>query len=261
MIAALLAALAVQVAATDLSEVANAIETNRLEQARQMLAHAAAAGQSGLEVDRLRADLAFARKNWSDAQARYMDLLKADPKDGRSAERAAIASFMLGDIKTAKSLAKQAVGFEDASWKAWNVKGVVADMEGDWAGADEAFARAGSLAPAEAEVLNNFGWSLLQRGEWARAVTLLEQAVALDPKSPRIRNNLELARAAVAEDLPQRRPGESDSDFAARLNDAGVVAAQRGDRDRAIAAFSRALAVSDTWYARAANNLERLQQQ
>ena len=261
MIAALLAALAVQVAATDLGEVANAIESNRLEQARQMLAHATAGGQRDVEMDRLRADLAFAKKNWSDAQARYMDLLTIDPEDGRSAERAAIASFMAGDIQAAKTLADKAIASADATWKAWNVKGVVADMEGDWASADEAFARAGSLAPDEAEVLNNFGWSLLQRGEWARAVTLLEQAAALDPKLPRIRNNLELARAAVAEDLPERRPRESDSDFAARLNDAGVVAAQQGDRDRAIAAFTRALAVSDTWYARAANNLERLQQQ
>ena len=261
MIFSLLAALAVQAAApTDLGEVAHAIESNRLEQARQMLATAVAGGQSGPEVERLRADLAFARKNWTDAQARYADLAKADPKDGRSAERAAIASIMLGDIATAKPLIAQAIESGAATWKAWNAKGVVADMEGDWAAADEAFATAANLAPGEAEVLNNFGWSLLARGEWARAVTLLEQAAALDPKSKRIQNNLELARAAVAEDLPARRPGESASDFAARLNDAGVVAAQRGNRDRAIAAFTRALAISRSWYERAANNLERVQQ-
>ena len=79
--------------------------------------------------------------------------------------------------------------------------------------------------------------------------------MALDPSSTRSRNNLELARAAIAEDLPQQRQDESDSDFAARLNDAGVAAAQRGQRAKAIAAFSRALAVRDKWFPRAANNL------
>lgn len=262
MILSLLAAVAVQVtAATDLGEVAHAIESNRLEQARQMLANAVAGGQSGAEVDRLRADLAFARRNWSDAQARYIALAKADPKDGRSAERGAIASLMLGHVATAKPLVMQAIESGAATWRAWNARGVIADMKGDWTAADNAFATAGTLAPGEANVLNNYGWSLLLRGEWARALTLFEQALALDSKSPRIRNNLELARAAVAEDLPMRRSGETSADFAARLNDAGVVAAQRGDRERAIAAFTRALAVSGTWYERAANNLDRLRQQ
>jgi tetratricopeptide (TPR) repeat protein len=74
------------------------------------------------------------------------------------------------------------------------------------------------------------------------------------------RQHLELAQAAVSADLPKRRPRESDSDFAARLNDAGIAAERRGERDRAIAAFSRALAVSDSWFARAANNLARMEQ-
>ena len=56
-------------------------------------------------------------------------------------------------------------------------------------------------------------------------------------------------------DLPQRRPGESDQDWAARLNDAGVAAELRGDRARAAAAFSQAIETKDSWYIRAANNL------
>jgi hypothetical protein len=93
------------------------------------------------------------------------------------------------------------------------------------------------------------------------AVTPLEQASILDPKSARIQNNLELARAAIADHLPERRAGEADADFAARLNDAGVAAEERGDRARAIAAFSQALSVKDSWYARAANNLQEAQTQ
>lgn len=260
MISALLAALiAAQAAAgPDPGEIEHAIDANRLEQARQMLADAMAAGQSGREIDRLAADLAFAKKKWQTAQVSYAALLMANPRDARSAERAAIASLMLGDTARASSFVDSAVALEGATWRAWNAKGVLCDLGKDWEGADEAFATAEKLEPDNAEILNNHGWSLILRGEWANALTLLEQAAILDPKSKRISNNLELARAALSDGLPQRRPGENDAGYAARLNDAGVVAEQTGDRKRAIAAFSQALAVSDTWYARAANNLDRV---
>jgi len=111
------------------------------------------------------------------------------------------------------------------------------------------------LAPDRAEVLNNQGWSLMLRGRWADALPLLERAAAIDPKSHRIADNLELAKAALSEDLPRRQSGESDADWAARLNDAGVLAAAGGDRKRAVAAFAQALEASNSWFARAANNL------
>jgi Flp pilus assembly protein TadD len=115
------------------------------------------------------------------------------------------------------------------------------------------------MKPDEPDILNNQGWSLILRGKWMEAINPLEQASILDPKSTRIQNNLELARAAIADRLPERKAGETDSAFAARLNDAGVAAEERGDRARAVAAFSQALAAKDSWYARAANNLEKVQ--
>jgi hypothetical protein len=72
---------------------------------------------------------------------------------------------------------------------------------------------------------------------------------------PLLANNLELARAAVAADLPVRWAGESDDSYSARLNDAGVVAAAAGQQKRAEAAFSQALEVRSRWYGRAADNL------
>ena len=245
----------------NLSEAAHAIEANRLVQARRMLADAIASGQRGPDVDHLLAELAFADKRWAEAQARYIQLLEAKPDDARSAERAGIASLMMGDRRSASAFVRRAISSGHASWQGWNALGVLCDLGRDWDCADAAYATADELSPNRAEVLNNHGWSLILRGEWAIAVQVLEKAAQLDLKLLRIANNLDLARAAVAADLPKRRKGESDFDFAARLNDAGVAADQRGDRNRAIAAFSRALAVSDVWNARAANNLAGLQPQ
>ena len=248
-------------AVSNLNEVAHAIEANRLVQARRMLLDRIAAGQRGPDVDRLLADLAFADRRWAEAQARYTQLLQAIPGDTRSAERAGIASIRLGDMKGASALIHMAVSAEDASWEAWNALGILSDLSGDWDSADAAYATADELSPDRPQVLNNHGWSLILRGQWAAAVQVLEKAAQLGPKSSRTANNLELAKAAVAADLPSRQKGESASAFAARLNDAGVAAEKLGDRDRAIAAYSRALAVSTAWNERAANNLARLKPQ
>jgi hypothetical protein len=70
-----------------------------------------------------------------------------------------------------------------------------------------------------------------------------------------VANNVELAKAALAAELPERRPGESEDEWAMRLNDAGVVARLQGDRARAIAAFAQAIEARGSWYERAANNL------
>lgn len=256
------AALAAQVAsAPAFSEISNAIQNGRLEQARLMLGAAMADGRSGSEIDKLLADLAFANKQWAEAQSRYTALVKAEPRDGRSAERGAVSSLMLGDLAKASKLVDAALATGNPSWRAWNAKGVLCDFAQDWKGADEAFSIAAKMQPDQPEIINNEGWSLVLRGKWEQALERLNQAAILDPKSQRIRNNLELAREALANNLPERRPGEADSDFAARLNDAGVVAAETGDRNRAIAAFSQALSVRTSWYARAANNLAEVEGQ
>ena len=46
--------------------------------------------------------------------------------------------------------------------------------------------------------------------------------------------------------------------FAARLNDAGVVAAASGQAKRAEAAFAQAIELKSRWYDRAADNLAAL---
>ena len=89
-------------------------------------------------------------------------------------------------------------------------------------------------------------------------LALFQRAVALNPNSERAANNLELAKAALAADLPIRLPGESEASWAARLNDAGVAAMIFGDNSRAAAAFTQALNIRGTWYPRAANNLESI---
>jgi Flp pilus assembly protein TadD len=245
--------------AQSLSEAAHAIEAGRLQQARIMIGNAVRAGARGPAIDRLLADLAYASGDYSKALPAYLQALVGNSGDALLYERAGIAALHMRDMTQAVPLLDRATKFPTATWRAWNARGAAADFRSDWAVADESYARAAEIAPQRAEVFNNMGWSLLVRGRWQDALTALERAWALDRKSERIAHNLELARAAVSQDLPQRRPGESDEDWAARLNDAGMIAKVRGDTKKATAAFAQAVEIRSQYYERAANNLAQVE--
>lgn len=234
----------------------HAVDANRLDQASLMISRAVAGGASGAELNRVLANLAYAKGNYGQALGQYATLLRAAPNDETMLERAAIAALKVGQLDRADPLLKRATAKPSATWRVWNACGVAADLRRDWTEADKCYDQATRLAPREVEPVNNLGWSLLLRGDWNGALELFQRAVALDPNSGRAANNLELAKAALSAELPGRDPGESDASWAARLNDAGVAAMLLGDKARATAAFTQALDVSGTWYKRAANNLE-----
>lgn len=241
-----------------LAEAGRAIAAGRLDQAKEILGVAMAAGARGDPVDRLLADLSYARGEYVQALALYKALLARHPDELLLLERGGIAALRLGRIGDATALLDRATRQPGAGWRAWNARGVAADRQGRWDEADAAYERAAILDPSRGEVANNLGWSMMLRGHWAEALAAFERAATTNPRLPRLSNNLELARAAVAAELPERLAGESDEAFAARLNDAGVVAAAGGQTKKAEAAFAQAIEVKSRWYERAAENLAAL---
>ena len=242
-----------------LAEANHAVTAGRLEQARALVGRAMQQGATGEAVELVLADIEFATGRDAAALTRYESLLRGQSNNVILLEHAGIAAARLGRNEQARAFLDRATSLPQATWRAWNARGAVADRLGDWDAADRAYEQAASIAPQRAEIHNNLGWSLLARGRWAAAVEPLERAATLDPKSGRIAANLDLARMAAAQDLPQRRAGESDIDWAARLNDAGMMAKAQGDTKRAIAAFSRAVRARSSWYERAANNLASME--
>lgn len=241
-----------------LAEAGRAIAAGRLDQARQILGVALAAGVKGEPVDRLLADLAYAGGDYHQAFQLYKGLLAGRPDELLLLERAGISALRLRRTAEATSLLDRATRQPGAGWRSWNARAVTADLQSRWDEADAAYSRALELGPARAEVHNNMGWSLMLRGRWGEALASFEKAFAINPKLPRLANNLELARAASTAELPYRLAGESDESFAARLNDAGVIAVAAGQASKAQAAFAQAIEVRSRWYARATENLAAL---
>ncbi len=244
--------------AEPLDEAARALIAGRLDQAGEMIAAARQRGTRGEAIDRLQADHQLASGATEKALVAYRALLALHPEDLLLLERAGKAALKLGRDREATALLDRATLLPGAGWRAWNLRGVAADRRGAFDEADSAYLRAFALAPGEAALANNRGWSLMLRGRWVDAEAMFITALTLDPKVAHGAANLELARAGTSGDLPSRNAGESDAAFAARLNDAGVLAAAVGDHPRALAAFTQAIDARSNWFGRAAENLHSL---
>lgn len=84
--------------------------------------------------------------------------------------------FSRGNFSVALSESREAIKDDSGYAPAYNVQGLVYMELREDASAREAFDRALSLEPKNAEVLNNFGWFLCTRGDTKRAMEMLQQA-------------------------------------------------------------------------------------
>jgi Tfp pilus assembly protein PilF len=100
--------------------------------------------------------------------------------------------------------------------------------------------------PKDAGLLNDLGYSYYNRGQWAEAESHLLRAVAADKTSKRAWVNLGMAQAQLgraAEAVASFEKAVSPAEAQANL---AFVLATRGERDAALAAYRRALALEPT---------------
>jgi len=168
-----------------------------------------------------------------------------------------LAHLLVGNPAAAQPLLTRAVEADPSLWRAWNALALLADRQRNWAQADAAYQRAKEAAPAAAEVYNNHGYSLLQRGQHAAAVPLFQQALLLDPSLEPARNNLTLAGALQGryEGALAAVPAEN---IPVALNNVGFAALLRGDYPAAETYLSRAVQSSPRHFERANENLRWL---
>ncbi len=88
--------------------------------------------------------------------------------------------FARGNFRVALDETRLAIKDDPKFVQAYNMQGLVYMELREDVAAREAFDQALSLAPNNAEVLNNFGWYLCTRGDTGRAVDMLKRA-AVDP--------------------------------------------------------------------------------
>ncbi len=114
------------------------------------------------------------------------------------------------------------------TYERYRLEAMIADSEEDWARSDSFYETAAGLTTRPANVLNNWGYSQLTRGDYSSAEELFMRAISYDPDLFTAKNNLVLARAAQGNyTLPLINMTQTER--ALLLHTAGLSAVRRGD--------------------------------
>lgn len=192
-------------------------------------------------------------------------VLKSSPDMAVALEGRGYALLGTRRLREAESTLQKVVELNPARWRSWSALGVLADLRRDNRTAQSYYEKALLVLPGHPLLLNNRAFSMMLLGRYDEAGGLLRQALSHEPDNLRVRNNLawclawqkqyDNALQVLAHGLP---PAQAH-------NNVGYVAMLRQDYGVAIRYFNEAMALSPTYYERAANNLaearRRMQQQ
>lgn len=110
----------------------------------------------------------------------------------------------------------------------YRLEAMVADSKKQWKKADSFYEIASGLTTKPSGVLNNWGYSKLNRGEYGAAEKLFIEALKNDPKMFTAKNNLVLARGAQRKyELPVVEMTQTER--AELLYSLGLTAVKQGD--------------------------------
>lgn len=117
------------------------------------------------------------------------ELLGKDPNDDLSVGK---KYFHQGSYGMAERHFRKAVELHPRDAESWLGLAASYDRLRRFDLADRAYRQAIKIAGPKPEILNNQGFSYMLRGDYRRARTTLLAALAKDPESPYIQNNLQL---------------------------------------------------------------------
>jgi Flp pilus assembly protein TadD len=105
--------------------------------------------------------------------------------------------FGSGNLAAAERHFRRVIESDPRNVEAWLGLAACHDQLRRFALADQAYEQATKIDGPSAEILNNWGYSYMLRGERARAREILLKARAQDPSNAYVRNNLELLEASA----------------------------------------------------------------
>ncbi|MEL6264274.1 MAG: tetratricopeptide repeat protein [Pseudomonadota bacterium] len=137
------------------------------------------------------------------------------------------------------------------------LEAMLADRAAEWERADAAYATAEQLSPNPAEVLNNWGVSLMSRGELQRASGTFERAVSYDSSLFSAKNNLAISRGLRGEYRLPLVPMTSEERAVITYN-LGLIALRKGQTRLARGLFASAIDTHPRYYQSAVDQLAQL---
>lgn len=200
---------------------------------------------------------ALVRANHPAEAAKVLEPLTASA-EGTNEDRVALADALIRSNDWARAEAMLAsVPPTHETFERYRLEAMVADSKKQWKKADSFYEIAAGLTTKPSGVLNNWGFSKLTRGEYARAEKLFIEALTYDPQMFTAKNNLVLARAAQRKyDLPVVQMTQRER--AELLYTAGLAAVKQGDVSVGRSLLEQAVETHPQYFEAAARSLEAL---
>lgn len=197
------------------------------------------------------------RANRPTEAVRVLEELSASAQ-GSNDDRVMLADALIRANDWAKAEAVlAAIPPTHETFERYRLEAMVADSKKQWKKADSFYEIAAGLTTKPSGVLNNWGYSKLTRGEYARAEKLFIEALTYDPQMFTAKNNLVLARAAQRKyDLPVVPMTQTER--AELLYTAALAAVKQGDVSVGRSLLEQAVETHPQYFEAAARSLEAL---
>ncbi len=195
----------------------------------------------------------------AESLAGFESLMEVSWMRARALQGRGIILSVLGQHQMGQDLLLQAVADDPGLWRAWNAIGRNYDMEGEWDKALENYDRALAVNAGAPSIYNNRGVTLLMQARYKAAAKSFRQALRLDPDSSVAQMNLRLSIAWQGR-YQEALTGLKAARLPEALNNVGFIAMRRGDYEMAEIYLRRAMAKSPSFYEKAAENLDYLEE-
>jgi len=143
------------------------------------------------------------------------------------------------------------------TFKRYRLEAMIADSNKKWKKADSFYEIAVGLTTKPANVLNNWGYSKLTRGDYKNAENLFIEAITHNKKLFTSKNNLVLARAAQKKYAMPVIP-MTEEERAQLMYTAGLSAIKQGDKDIGRGLLQDAIDTHPRHFADAVRSLDAL---
>ena len=178
---------------------------------------------------------------------------------GSNDDRVGYAEALIRSNKWAEAAAQlNQVPPTHETYDRYRLEAMIADSRQEWKKADSFYEIAAGLTTKPASVLNNWGFSKLNRREYAAAEKLFVEALTNDPRMFTAKNNLILARGAQRKyDLPVIDMTQTER--AELLYTLGLAAVKQGDVSVGRNLLQEAVDTHPQYFEAAARSLAALQ--
>lgn len=195
-------------------------------------------------------------KRFPESARLFQELVALDQDRPEDLLDYAYVAVRLDDWETARSLSTQLPPSLDEP-RRYMLDAMIADHDEAWDSADRAYAQAEKLSPNPSDILNNWGVSLMSRGELEQAEGVLTRAVSYDSTVFSAKNNLAISRGLRGDYRLPIVPMTTE-ERAKIMYNLGVIALRKGDERTARGLFAAAVDTHPRHYQQAVDQLAQL---